>query len=425
MADMPLPSPKATGEVSEDMRADEQLMETLEDAAYWRKVCPHLHVGEHERVQEAAQAAKERVANWQTQAETKRGEFAENGFFHMTPQDLGLGEDDYLERIHALALGVVRLMQHGWPASFIFIYDEAWILVAGASARLEAATGGSGFIGDMYAWYVEPDHGQRGWGPHRDRMGSGPESFRADGTSKLSTTWLALTDAGPNNSCLYVVPATADPLFHKADRQDVDPLAEIFANDPQAYQSIRALPAPAGCAWHFSHRIIHWGSHVARRSSLGPARPPQPRIAMSWVVGDAAYEDPAFPREANLPSPPVHLRVAFVAGQIVAYGGQTKLRKGFRTMCFRFFKKHSQLFTEFYRDKVEFIHFCRPAPAPEVHLKESSRKALETVDVSKLEFATPQDDSKLDGIKGMFGSDSSSEDEDDNDDDDEEEEDNM
>lgn len=404
---MELPSPKEVADVPEDLLAEEQLMDTLEDGEYWRKICPHLHVGDEAFIQTAADRAKSAFAEWKSTGETKKDEFADNGFFHMTNQDLGLGED-YRERIHDLALGVVRLMQHGWPASFIFIYDEAWALVAGASARLEAATGGSKFIGDMYAWYVEPDHGEKGWGPHRDRMGSGPESFRQDMTAKLSTTWLALTDAGPNNSCLYVVPANADPLFYKPDRQDVDPLAEIFGKDPQAYQSIRALPAQAGSAWHFSHRIIHWGSHVQRRSTMG--QPTQPRIAMSWVIGDASYEDPAFSRE-YLPCPPVNLRVAFVMGQIVAYGGQTKHRKGFRTMCFRFFKKHSELFTEFYRDKVEFIHFCRPAPPPEVHLKESSRKALEEVDVSKLEFATPQDDSKLDGLKGMFFTSDSSSDE--------------
>eukprot|EP00515_Schizochytrium_aggregatum_P021091 CAMPEP_0202104136 /NCGR_PEP_ID=MMETSP0965-20130614/5297_1 /ASSEMBLY_ACC=CAM_ASM_000507 /TAXON_ID=4773 /ORGANISM="Schizochytrium aggregatum, Strain ATCC28209" /LENGTH=150 /DNA_ID=CAMNT_0048672979 /DNA_START=20 /DNA_END=469 /DNA_ORIENTATION=+ len=135
---------------------------------------------------------------------------------------------------------------------------------------------------------------------------------------------------------------------------------------------------------------------------------------MSWVVGDADFEEPAIPRDL-LPFPPVPTRVAFVMGQQIAYGGQTGLRKGFKNMCFRFFKLHASAFTEFYRDKVEFIHFCRPAPPKEVHLKE---RTMAPVDLDSLEFATPQDDSKLDGLKGMFGtdSDSSSSDDDDHDD---------
>jgi len=41
---------------------------------------------------------------------------------------------------------------------------------------------------------------------------------------------------------------------------DVDPLTVAVKQNPFGYQSIRALPAPAGTAIAFTHRLIHWGS---------------------------------------------------------------------------------------------------------------------------------------------------------------------
>lgn len=404
------------------LHADEQLLETLEDAAYWRKVCPGLHVSEPEAFISAAADDDELRRARRPTRERQRKELAHSGFFHF---DAGASD----AAIARLAAGVAQLLLHGWPASFIFVYDEAWAVIRDTAGSLEAASGGSRFLGDVFAWHVDPAQPQRGtgWSPHRDRMGSGADSFRADGTPMLSTTWLALADAHPGNSCLYVVPATVDPYYREQDDPEVDPLAAIFAGNPGAYQSIRALPCKRGCAWHFSHKLIHWGSRVEPANRGEPAEgaecdgggvgavgkakaksaavdvvaaPPAvaPRIAMSWVVGDDSFEKPAFSRDA-LPFPPVALRAALVAGQMISYGGQLQLRGGFRKMCYRLFKKNSVLFTDFYRDKVDYIHLCRPAPPPVVHVKRRPRPEGPIV----LEQATPEDDSKLQGLEAMFG----------------------
>ena len=55
---------------------------------------------------------------------------------------------------------------------------------------------------------------QSGWSPHRDRPATGPDSFREDGTPRYLTAWVALTDATPETSCLYVLPAPQDEGYY-------------------------------------------------------------------------------------------------------------------------------------------------------------------------------------------------------------------
>ena len=232
-----------------ELDASEQLIDDLLQPDYWRRLCPFLTVERNELL------AQHTIPLNPSTSSTLKQEFIKNGFFRLE-QSIVNAPDTCAK----MAQGISRLILHGWPASFIFMYDEPWAVIAKMQATLSTITGGSTFVGDVFAWHVNPSQGQRGWGPHRDRMGSGPESFRADGTPMLSTSWLALTDATPDNSCLHVIPAFEDPWYHHQDRPDVDPLASVFQGKPEAFQSIRCLSCPAGALWHFSHRIIHWGS---------------------------------------------------------------------------------------------------------------------------------------------------------------------
>jgi len=86
--------------------------------------------------------------------------------------------------------------------------------------------------------------------------------------------WRWETDAAPDNSCLYVLPRPYDPGYTAGDDDDseVDPLPRAL-HCKQSYQNIRAVPAEAGSAVLFTHRIIHWGSKGRQvRSRLSPPR---------------------------------------------------------------------------------------------------------------------------------------------------------
>ena len=86
------------------------------------------------------------------------------------------------------------------------------------------------------------------------------------GQAKYVTLWLALTDATPENSCLYVIPRRYDPGYMDGDDDDEnddaddnetkdgegvgavpDPMRRALTTK-ESYQNIRALPRLAGPA---------------------------------------------------------------------------------------------------------------------------------------------------------------------------------
>ena len=79
-----------------------------------------------------------------------------------------------------------------------------------------------------------------------------------------------------------------------------------------AWQSILALPASPGTLLCFTHRLLHWGS----RAQPGAA----PRLAISFALADPTFEVPYFADPAtHLPFPPLPLRVALRAAQVLVY----------------------------------------------------------------------------------------------------------
>lgn len=183
----------------------------------------------------------------------------------------------------SLLAGIEALVRAGLPASLIYTTDQAWRLSEAALALLPRHLD-TQLTGDVLAWHVGP--GTAGFAPHRDRQPDDvPSSFGPDGLPRYATLWLALTDVSSETSCLSVVPAACDPGYAAGDAVDDDaptPL-QVALPTKEAFQHIRALTGPAGSAWCFSHRTLHWGS--ANPPDSGAAR-----ISMSFVASDAAFE---------------------------------------------------------------------------------------------------------------------------------------
>lgn len=69
---------------------------------------------------------------------------------------------------------------------------------------------------DMLAWRVDASKGEAGFAPHRDRQpDDAAASFREDGSAMYTSCWLAVTDANPDTSCLYVIPRGQDPGYFR------------------------------------------------------------------------------------------------------------------------------------------------------------------------------------------------------------------
>lgn len=310
----------------------------LPGAAYWRRINPKLHVEDAQYLQECATVGSLSVA----EVATLKARLINDGFF--TLEDL-----PWYPSLRAMREGVRRLQRRGWPATLLLVYDEAWVMAHQISALLAAVSGGCANSLDTLAWSVTPSLGQAGFAPHRDRQPADvPNSFRADGTPKYTTCWVALSEASVENSCLYLVPRGHDAGYdvgddHSADAED--PLITTLRSDA-AVQAVRACPLrPGGCVI-FSHRAMHWGS--SGRPDCDKAR-----ISISFGHSDASFERPYFARpDRELPYPKTGMRLALASAQLIAYHerfefGLPMLRRFGAT-----FKARKRRFTSEYAEKI-------------------------------------------------------------------------
>jgi hypothetical protein len=310
--------------------------------------------------------------------------------------------------VHKLAEGISKLNDvHKLPASFILLSDEAWQLADTCSRHLQNKINhpSNVFNFDVLAWCVDPSQGVAGFSPHRDRQPRNKDiadSFHQDGQAKYVTLWMALSDATPENSCLYVIPKEYDPGYLKGDDLEEegndhddgndgkdekhfengkgisldndtttsmtqDPLARCLQSK-EAYQCIRALPRKTGQSLAFTHRIIHWGS----RGSLSCK---SPRIAISFVMSDPSFEKPYLKEYGkyltssvepgpesegeslplrSLSSPPFHLRLLLVCAQMLIYYQRFNLPKETIRACYKYCEEHKNELEENYWKKVSY-----------------------------------------------------------------------
>ena len=106
---------------------------------------------------------------------------------------------------------------------------------------------------ETWAWDISPNKANKGWAPHREKLFS---CVKSNGMPKSLSCWFPITPANPENSCMYVLPASDDPYY---------PVGKTKFDYP--IQSIRALPAEPGDMIVFNHNILHWGSQSSQWGS--------------------------------------------------------------------------------------------------------------------------------------------------------------
>uniref|UniRef100_A0A383VR10 Phytanoyl-CoA dioxygenase n=1 Tax=Tetradesmus obliquus TaxID=3088 RepID=A0A383VR10_TETOB len=332
-----------------ELHASRQKLKDLLKPSYWQALCPWLHCGDADWLgrQPALQLPQQRLVDLKQQVDAA-------GVAQVSSSEL-----PWSVHPSALAAAVVSLIRHGWPPSLLLAYDEAWAVVQQASVLMAGSTGNRVNM-DILAWYVDPSRGDAGFSPHRDRQpDNAPATFRPDGSAMYATLWLPLTDAVPENSCLYVIPRFADPGYFEGDPEDddaPDPLTAALP-DKAAYQHIRALPCTAGAACIFTHRTIHWGSR-------GRPSYPTPRISISWGCADDAYEPAYFARDC-LPCPPLALRLALAGAQMIVYHERFPAPPKQLALYYQAFTAQAGQFDAAYREKVtaEFLDASKEATA--------------------------------------------------------------
>ena len=233
-----------------------------------------------------------------------RDSLARDGYVVYRPQ----WEDDV---ISALRKGVHALDAKGWQASFASVYDEAWMVAYLLQDVVSAATGGKKIFNHDWLGYLV-ESGEAGMPPHRDFPRCPEDSWHdsAKTLPKMATVWLALSDATPENSCLYFLPANKDEKYRSNDCESAH---HLFTN-PEMFQDIVAVPLKAGEVLIFSHRVYHWGSAVTPNAV-------EPRVALAMGFSDPDYKAPHLRGEVGVANdfPPLSHRVALCAAQMLIY----------------------------------------------------------------------------------------------------------
>lgn len=282
-----------TGLIAQDAVEDPRLAERLNDLrspAFWQKLNPQLHVDDAAYIQSVKPVTLD-----QADRDLTARRMAEEGYFQyfLPPAQQALP-------LAAMAQSVRTLIANGLVTPYAFMYDEFWLLFAQQAQVL------GGFLGenfhalpDFWVWHVDPQKGESGWRPHRDK---GRISLNQDGSPKSLTMWIPLTQATTLNGCMYVLPANRDPGYNSPNEHELN----------FDYPDIRALPAEPGHVLCWNQAVLHWGS----RSSQF-AQDARISVALEFQRADV----PAF----NLPLlslrdlPSFETRLRLIAKQILQY----------------------------------------------------------------------------------------------------------
>lgn len=150
---------------------------------------------------------------------------------------------------------IERAVSVGAPTVAAFALDAPWELAALLVRYADAALDTDAYLRpSFWAWRLD-EPSPRGWPPHRDRP---PLGVDERGAPRSMTLWVPLTDATPDNGCIYVVPAPLDVQYHNPNATP----------EVMSLQCVRALPAAAGSVLGWSSSLLHWGG-IARAGAPG------------------------------------------------------------------------------------------------------------------------------------------------------------
>jgi Phytanoyl-CoA dioxygenase (PhyH) len=191
-------------------------------------------------------------------------------------------------RLDAMRGAVEAVRAAGFPPMFALVYDVFYEAFADFDGILAGVLGrGYQLIPNFWVYHIESSDQAKGFEPHRDAEYA--DTIGPDGMPTVLTLWVAVTDATPLNSCMYIVPRNRDPQYSDATRNRTTPATQFKLED------IRALPARAGTLSCWDQYVYHWGSRGSRRA-------PSPRISYAAYCqrGDIP---PVGDRLVPLPSP--------------------------------------------------------------------------------------------------------------------------
>ena len=214
------------------------------------------------------------------------------------------------------------LYDNDLPCVFAFVFDEFWEIHNQLAPYVHHFLDqDSALLATPWIWYVDAkkekeilDQSKNQenqelitrsmfsgfYGPHRDK---GKKALFADGSPKILSFWLPLTEANPLNSCIYLVPADKDPTYATDEE----------GNWSFTRADIRALPASPGDLLLWNEAVLHWGSRPALRDNL------EPRISIGFEFIKSDFLETCYPNYKFGYYPDFKTRLAIIATQFKLY----------------------------------------------------------------------------------------------------------
>ena len=231
--------------------ARDAIVKQAGDIEFWRSICPQLSISERPLGSHMQPYA---VSPCDVQKATQQ--VCEEGYFQVGPVLP-------TQEIKLIADAVHTVVDHGFPAPFVLVYDQVWQILSRLENLLSPILGAFYYVTlDVWIYYIRAVNEDRaeskedsGWSPHRDGK-TVINTLRGDGHPQLLNVWIPFTDTTVEHSCMYVLPTHLDPFYP-------DNLQE-YSVPRKSLQDIRGLPAEAGAVLGWNEYALHWGSRSSR-----------------------------------------------------------------------------------------------------------------------------------------------------------------
>jgi len=211
-----------------------------QSAEFWRRLAPELTISD-------AQPA-EPISRNHEQSSAEAMQIVNDGFLMLKQPGISAPITD-------IANAMDRIVGAGLPAAFIGVYDEVWSIIAQLNQVVDGLFDGQSAL--MPDFWASHSTATPGLAARRKRPENGV--FK-DGTPKTATVWMPMSDATPENGCVYAIPAGQDRNYGKSDGPRAD----------ASLPGIRALPAQAGDVLIWTGETYHWQARPDRHPADSP-----------------------------------------------------------------------------------------------------------------------------------------------------------
>lgn len=254
--------------IVDPLAIDAKTRAKVDDPDYWRGLNPGFSISEN-----PFDTSREPYPIDPEEVQRNLASFRHDGYCSTIP----IIPEEQCDRLAGCILNVLKAGHH---QCYALVYDEFYQLVVDLSNLLTPLLGENyQFVPDEFGtYYILPDDDNRGTPPHKDNLHIS-QGILPSGLPKIANFWVALSDATPLNSCMYVIPAHLDPTFPRYGKAR----ATERGNFRIELNHVRALPAKKGSVLSWSPQLLHWGG---RSSKLGK----NPRISYAFYCQNRSVD---------------------------------------------------------------------------------------------------------------------------------------